>query len=87
MNDLWASLARVRADVVFAVGLVLAALVTLHVLLRKREVASSAGWIGFAWFAPVVGSVSYFLFGVNRVQRRARRLRVPAGRRGSTIQR
>ncbi len=81
MNELWTSLARVRADVVFAVGLVLAILVTLHVLLRKREVASAAGWIGFAWFAPIFGSVSYFLFGVNRVQRRARRLR-PSDRRG-----
>ena len=81
MNNLWASLARVRADVAFALGLVLAVLVTLHVLLRKREVASAAGWIGFAWFAPVIGSVSYFLFGVNRVQRRARRLR-PSDRRG-----
>ena len=81
MNDLWTSLARVRADVVFAVGLVIAVLVTLHVLLRKREVASAAGWIGFAWFAPVIGGITYFLFGVNRVQRRARRLR-PSDRRG-----
>ncbi len=82
MMEVWTSLARVRAEVVFAAGLVAAVFVTLHVLLRKREVASSAGWIGFAWFAPVVGSISYFLFGVNRVQRRARRLRPPAGRRG-----
>ena len=82
MNDLWVSLARVRGDVVFVAGLVAAVLVTLHVLLRKREVASSAGWIGFAWFAPVIGSISYFLFGVNRVQRRARRLRPSADRRG-----
>jgi len=82
MNDLWVSLARVRADVVFAVGLVAAVLVTLHVLLRKREVATAAGWIGFAWFAPVIGGISYFMFGVNRVQRRARRLRLPSDRRG-----
>ncbi len=82
MNGLWTSLTHVRADVAFAVGLVPAILVTLHVLLRKREVASSAGWIGFAWFAPVIGGLSYFLFGVNRVQRRARRLRSPADRRG-----
>jgi len=82
MNELWTSLARARADVVFALGLVAAVLVTLHVLLRKREVASSAGWIGFAWFAPVIGGISYFLFGVNRVQRRARRLRPSGDRRG-----
>ncbi len=82
MNDLWTSLAFVRADVVFAASLVIAALVTVHVLLRKREVASSASWIGLAWFVPVIGGISYFLFGVNRVQRRARRLRPSADRRG-----
>ena len=82
MNGLWTSLAHARADVVFAAGLVLAVLVTLHVLLRKREVATAAGWIAFAWFAPIFGSISYFLFGVNRVQRRARRLRPPIDRRG-----
>ena len=81
MNDLWISLARLRADVAFAAGLVVAVLVTLHVLLRKRKVATAAGWIAFAWFAPVIGGLSYVLFGVNRVQRRARRLR-SSNRRG-----
>ncbi len=80
--ELWASLVHVRADVAFAAGLLAAVLVTLHVLLRKREVATAAGWIGFAWFAPVIGGLCYFLFGVNRVQRRARRLRPSADRRG-----
>jgi cardiolipin synthase len=75
MNDLWPYWLHVRADVVFVVGLLLAAIVTMHVLLSKREVASAAGWIGLAWFAPIIGSVSYFMFGVNRVQRRARGLR------------
>lgn len=82
MSELWTLLARVRADAAFAGGLLAALLVTLHVLLRKREVATSAGWIGFAWFAPVIGGISYFLFGVNRVQRRARRLRPSGDRRG-----
>ena len=75
MNDIWPTWLHVRADVVFAVGLLLAACVTVHALLRKREVASAVGWIGLAWFAPIVGSVSYFILGVNRVQRRARGLR------------
>ncbi len=75
MNDLWPRLLSLRADLVFAVGVVLAALVTVHVLLRKREVDSAAGWIGLAWFAPVAGTVAYLLLGINRVQRRARRER------------
>jgi cardiolipin synthase A/B len=81
VNDLWYLLLRVRADITFPIGLVLAACVTLHVLLRKREVVSSVGWIGFAWFAPITGSVIYAIFGINRVQRRARQLRPPHRRR------
>ncbi len=82
MNEIWPYWLHIRADVVFAIGLLLAAAVTVHVLLSKREVASAAGWIGLAWFAPVIGSVSYFVFGVNRVQRRARGLRSPSDRLG-----
>jgi cardiolipin synthase len=55
---------------------VLAALtVTIHALLRKREVTTAAGWIALAWLSPLVGSVLYVLFGINRVRRLALRLR------------
>ena len=83
MNDVWHLLLQDRRLVTFPLGLLLAILVTLHVLLRKREVASAAGWIGFAWFAPVSGAIAYFMFGVNRVQRRAQRLRPDNRRRGA----
>ena len=75
MNDLWLSFLRFRTDIFVPIGLLIAMAVSVHVLLRKREVASSVGWIGFAFFAPIMGVVSYFIFGINRVQRRARRLR------------
>ena len=81
MDDLWPYLLRVRPAALFAAHLVLAALVTAHALLRKREVASAAGWIGLAWLAPVMGAVLYLMFGINRVQRRARQLRPPGDRR------
>lgn len=58
---------------------VLAGAVTLHVLERKRDVAAAVAWIGVAWLSPIIGSALYFLFGVNRVARRAYR----AGRRHS----
>ena len=75
MNDIWRLLLHLRADTTLAVGLVLAIGVTVHILLRKREVASAVGWIGLVWFAPILGAISYALFGVNRVRRRARQLR------------
>ena len=57
------------------IHVVLAVAVTFHVLIYKRDVRSAAGWMGLAWLSPVVGSVLYALFGVNRVQRKAFRIR------------
>jgi cardiolipin synthase len=75
VNDLWQWLLHPRVDTTLAIDAVLAIGVTIHILLRKREVASSVGWIGLVWFAPISGAIAYLLFGVNRVRRRARRLR------------
>lgn len=52
-----------------------AALTTLHVVLYKRETRSAMGWIGLSWLTPVVGSVLYLIFGINRIERRAESLR------------
>lgn len=53
--------------------------VTLHALFRKREVAAAIGWIGLAWLSPFFGPFLYFCFGINRVKRRAQRLRGTEG--------
>jgi cardiolipin synthase len=71
---------QVRSSVLVPLGILIAILVTWHALLSKRDVASAVGWIGLAWFSPIFGGFVYFVFGVNRVQRRALRLR-PRGRR------
>ena len=49
--------------------------VTVHALLYKRSVGAAMSWMGIAWLSPFVGGVLYFTFGINRVKRRARRLR------------
>jgi cardiolipin synthase len=54
-----------------------AGLVTVHTLLRKRDVPAAIGWIAMAWLAPALGALMYFGFGINRVRRRARRLMGP----------
>jgi hypothetical protein len=75
VNDIGQDLVRGRADATLLIGLVFAIGVTIHILLSKREVASAVGWIGLVWFAPILGAITYLLFGVNRVRRRARQLR------------
>ncbi len=49
--------------------------VTVHVLLYKRNVGAAISWMGIAWLSPFLGGLLYFALGINRVKRRARRLR------------
>lgn len=55
--------------------LALALGVTADVLLKKSDVRGALGWIGLVWLAPILGSALYFMFGINRVTRRASRMR------------
>jgi cardiolipin synthase len=47
-----------------------------HALLNKRRPRSAFGWIAVCLMFPLAGAALYFLFGINRTRRRARRLRV-----------
>ncbi len=76
MNELFELTTRLRVDVEFALGALIAVAITVHVLLTKRDVGSAVGWIGLAWYAPFVGGFTYFVLGINRVRRRARTMRV-----------
>lgn len=70
-----AATASVRTDVLALLGVGFSLAVSMHVLLRKRVVGAAIGWIGLAWLAPVFGSAFYLTFGINRVERRARKLK------------
>jgi cardiolipin synthase A/B len=62
--------------------------VTVHVLLNKRNVAASVSWIGIAWLSPFLGALLYVTMGINRVKRRAQRLRrrrAPLATAGETL--
>jgi cardiolipin synthase len=52
----------------------LAAIVTVDVLLKKSDVRGALGWIAAAWLSPIFGSLLYYMFGINRVTRRALKL-------------
>ncbi|HSA89299.1 MAG TPA: PLDc N-terminal domain-containing protein, partial [Burkholderiales bacterium] len=58
--------AAVLAAALFASG---------HAVIYKRESRSAALWVVLIWFMPALGPILYLLMGINRVQRRAARLR------------
>ena len=72
-----------------AVGLTLfVSIVTSgYVVLYKRDSRSAVIWVAFIWLAPIIGSISYLAFGVNRIRLRARALRdaVSAARSWATM--
>ncbi|HLY56349.1 MAG TPA: phospholipase D-like domain-containing protein [Stellaceae bacterium] len=55
----------------FALHLLAAGGVTVHALLRNRDVRAATAWIGLAWLSPFLGAGLYWLLGINRVARRA----------------
>jgi cardiolipin synthase len=72
---MWQPLIDAWPWIVSAVGTILALVSSGHVVLTKRDPRSAIGWVGLVWLAPFVGVVLYFLFGINRIQRKAARLR------------
>jgi cardiolipin synthase len=58
--------------------LVVAGLAIVHVLLYKRNSRAAFGWLGLILVFPIAGALLYALFGVNRVQRKARRISLDA---------
>lgn len=45
-----------------------------HALLYKRDPKASLGWLAVILMFPVIGYFMYFLFGINRIRTRARKL-------------
>lgn len=59
------------ASTLATIYIFLAAITTVHILLQKNDVRASIGWIGITWFSPFIGSAIYYVFGINRVARKA----------------
>src|SRR3954471_390558 len=63
-------------DYSFLVAVAIAATTaTGHAVIYKRDSRSASIWVLLIWILPAVGPVLYALLGVNRVERRAARMR------------
>ncbi len=48
---------------------------TGHAILRRRDPHSAAWWVVVVWALPIAGPVLYYFFGINRIERKASRLK------------
>ena len=72
---------------ILLLGLIVAAIAASvaaagHALLWKRDPRAALGWIVVSLTVPVAGPLFYFVFGINRIQTRARTLPISRVRRG-----
>jgi cardiolipin synthase len=73
-----------------SIYLIIAVAAGVHVLLYKRDSRAAFGWLGLIIVFPIAGAILYALFGVNRVQRKARRISLnfaPEGGRRHHVER
>jgi cardiolipin synthase A/B len=68
-------LSEIGHYLLIALTVLLATIGSGHVLLYKRDSRAAAMWVAFIWFAPLMGAILYFVFGVNRIKRQAILLR------------
>src|SRR5579871_830560 len=60
----------------FAALVLVAALVAAgHAVIHKRDSRAAALWLAIIWLVPALGALLYFLIGINRVERKATRIR------------
>jgi cardiolipin synthase len=68
LKNLWPHL---TAGLVFLIAL----LAACHAILYKKDSRSAAAWVGIIWFFPLGGVILYWIFGINRIKRKASILR------------
>ncbi|MCL2144803.1 MAG: phospholipase D-like domain-containing protein [Endomicrobia bacterium] len=60
---------------IFYIYIVISAVCAIHILLNKEDVKGSISWLGIVILSPFVGAVLYVFLGINRVRRKAVKLR------------
>lgn len=68
----WTNIHWITIILVLHTGLSL--FTSLHILLFKENADTSLAWIGLVILSPVLGSMFYWFFGINRIKRSAQRI-------------
>ncbi len=74
-----ATLGSTFTFVVAFLAIAMPIMATLHVLMTSDEPRAAIAWFGFVWFVPILGVTLYLLFGIKRIERKAKRARQTRG--------
>lgn len=62
-----------RLDLLLALHVAVALWTAVHAVMNKHEPRAAWAWITACWLFPFFGALLYYWFGINRIQRKARR--------------
>lgn len=71
----WQQLRDIAPQLSVVLNLVIALVVSSHVILHKSDTRAATAWVGLIWLVPFVGAILYVLLGINRIKRRAKVLK------------
>jgi len=75
MPILAARLWQVLPLLFLGLSVALSLVTSAHAILNKRDPRAAVSWTGLIWLVPIAGALLYIGFGVNRIARRAGKLR------------
>jgi cardiolipin synthase len=58
-----------------AAHMIIALLLSVYIINNKRDPRAAVAWIGLIWLSPFIGAFLFYVLGINRITRRASRLR------------
>lgn len=53
----------------FIISIVVGVSSAIHATMTKRDVRSAIGWVGITLFSPILGSLLYFVIGINQIRK------------------
>ena len=75
LDDIFRTIGHLWPHIIAVSGVLVALGTTAHIVLFKSDVRAAIGWAGLVWLAPFVGALLYWMLGINRIRRRAGRMR------------
>ncbi len=75
LDDALRTLGHLWPHIIAVLGVLVALGTTAHIVLYKSDVRAAIGWAGLVWLAPFIGAMLYWMLGINRIRRRAGRMR------------
>jgi cardiolipin synthase len=69
--EFWQNVREAWPTMVATAHVVLALIGSSHAILSKPDPKSAVGWVGLVWLSPFIGLLLYYIFGINRIRRKA----------------